>query len=101
MSRMATHLPAHRPSTHAGPLAHAEVVSIDCHSCLAPRTACSDCVVAMLLPDDSAGQTSLSLEEHRALTVLSDSGLVPPLRFAASSSHPSPGVRPSEASTPG
>ncbi|MFM8154705.1 MAG: hypothetical protein ACKOAF_01310 [Actinomycetes bacterium] len=55
-------------------------MNIDCGTCQAPASACSDCVVSVLLgpispaafvPDEHAG----------ALGVLADSGLIPPLRL--------------------
>ena len=58
-----------------------EVVSIDCHSCRAPASACADCVVAVLLPETLGGTAALDPDERRALSILSDSGLVPPLRY--------------------
>jgi hypothetical protein len=59
-------------------------MNIDCGTCQAPATACSDCMVSVLLgpispaafvPDEHAG----------ALGVLADSGLIPPLRLVAPS----------------
>ena len=88
---MISNLPLQPRSAADGPVPSLQIVSIDCHDCRAPVTACSDCVVAMLLPDDSATEPCLTQEERRALTVLSDSGLVPPLRYesgADASAHP-------------
>lgn len=61
---------------------------IDCHSCQARGPACADCVISVLL-----GTPSVELDdpERRALTVLSDAGLLPPLRMAG------PGGRGAEA----
>ena len=84
---MISNLPLQPRTAGDGPAPSLHVVSIDCHDCRAPLAACSDCVVTMLLPDDFAGESCLTLEERRALTVLSDSGLVPPLRY-----EPSPDV---------
>ena len=59
----------------------AEIVSIDCHSCRADASACSDCVVAVLLPESAHAAPALDADERRALSILSESGLVPPLRY--------------------
>lgn len=50
---------------------------IDCDSCQVRGLACGDCVVAVLI-----GPPALDAEERRALGVLADAGLVPPLRLA-------------------
>jgi hypothetical protein len=55
-----------------------EVVHIDCHTCELRNLACSDCVVTVLL---GAPPAMLDEEDQRALGVLADSGLVPPLRL--------------------
>ncbi len=52
---------------------------IDCESCIAGPAACSGCVVSVLLGPPINGH--LESEEERAIGVLSDSGLVPPLRL--------------------
>lgn len=52
---------------------------IDCQTCTARDLACDDCVVTALLGPPDAGQ--LLEPEERALAVLADSGLVPPLRL--------------------
>ena len=52
---------------------------VDCDSCVMRDRACGDCVVTLLL-----GPISGSVEEHRdTLSVLSDAGLVPPLRLVS------------------
>jgi len=53
---------------------------IDCDSCQARGLACDDCVVSVLLghPDRDA---ELDNAEQEAIGVLSDAGLVPPLRL--------------------
>lgn len=54
-------------------------VRIDCDSCLVRALACHDCVVTALLgPPPELGFDD---EERRALAVLADGGLVPPLRM--------------------
>ncbi|MEI7655805.1 MAG: hypothetical protein WCJ22_03390 [Actinomycetes bacterium] len=52
---------------------------IDCGTCQAPKTACADCLVTALL--GVVGTVELEQPEMRALSVLSDAGLVPPLRL--------------------
>jgi hypothetical protein len=53
---------------------------IDCDSCQARGLACDDCVVSVLLghPDRD---NELDQAEQAAIGVLSDAGLVPPLRL--------------------
>lgn len=54
-------------------------VHIDCGDCVMRDIACSDCVVTVLLGPPRA---ELNAGEQRAIAVLADSGLVPPLRMA-------------------
>ena len=54
-------------------------VRIDCDSCLVRGLACHDCVVTVLLGPPP--ELSFDDDERRALDVLADSGLVPPLRM--------------------
>jgi hypothetical protein len=54
---------------------------IDCDTCTVRGDACDDCVVSVMLggpPDPHP----LAPDEHRALAVLADAGLVPPLKMA-------------------
>ncbi len=54
-------------------------VRIDCDSCVVRGLSCHDCVVTVLLgPPPEFG---FDTEEEHALSVLADSGLVPPLRM--------------------
>lgn len=53
-------------------------VPIDCGTCEVRGLACGDCVVTVLL---GGPPEQLDAEEQRALGVLADSGLVPPLRL--------------------
>ena len=54
-------------------------VTIDCDTCVVRGLACHDCVVTVLLgPPPEFGFDD---EESRALGVLAESGLVPPLRM--------------------
>jgi hypothetical protein len=54
-------------------------VRIDCDTCLVRGLACHDCVVTVLLGPPP--ELSLDPDEQAALSVLADSGLVPPLRL--------------------
>jgi hypothetical protein len=54
---------------------------IDCQTCIAPKEACSDCVVAVLLRRPPDAFADLDDEECAALGSLADAGLVPPLRL--------------------
>jgi hypothetical protein len=55
---------------------------IDCGRCDMRGVACQDCVVAVMAPRSAARH--LEAEELRALSVLADAGLVPPLRLRVS-----------------
>ena len=52
---------------------------INCDTCVAPKTACADCVVTALLGPVAPEQ--LEAAEVAALEVLADAGLVRPLRL--------------------
>jgi hypothetical protein len=55
---------------------------IDCDSCMVRGLACHDCVVTVLLgPPPELADLIIDDDELRALDVLADSGLVPPLRL--------------------
>lgn len=56
---------------------------IDCGSCAVAGLACGDCVVTVLLgaPPESTIVREVPDEHAGALSVLADSGLVPPLRL--------------------
>lgn len=56
---------------------------IDCDDCQVAGPACQDCVVSVLLgvPDPADAPRNLDAEHARAIGVLADSGLVPPLRL--------------------
>ena len=62
---------------------------IDCDTCVVRGLACHDCVVTVLLgpPPELAGLT-IDDDELRALDVLADVGLVPPLRLVRPVSGP-------------
>lgn len=52
---------------------------IDCDTCLVRGLHCHDCVVSVLLGPPP--EIEMDDDEQRALAVLADSGLVPPLRM--------------------
>jgi hypothetical protein len=58
----------------------------DCDRCALGDTTCAECVITVL-PDGPAG---LGHEELRALRVLADAGLIPPLRLAPAPTRPAP-----------
>lgn len=55
---------------------------VDCDSCPVRGQECGDCVVSFLLSERGPW---LDAAERRALNVLADSGLVPPLRLVSGS----------------
>lgn len=55
-------------------------VLIDCDSCTVRGAGCGDCVVTFLLGTPPSG-VELDDAERRAIDVLADAGLVPPLRM--------------------
>lgn len=57
-------------------------VRIDCDACLVRGLSCHDCVVTALLGPPP--ELSLDDDERRALEVLAEGGLVPPLRLVTS-----------------
>jgi len=59
---------------------------IDCDRCETRGNGCRDCVITVLEPPYVAEH--LGEEEVRALGVLADAGLVPPLRLAVAGAHP-------------
>jgi hypothetical protein len=67
---------------------------IDCDGCGVRGDACGDCVVAVLL----GAPPDLQADEQRALGVLAEAGLVPPLRLVegraapGTADPPGPGV---------
>ena len=52
---------------------------IDCDTCVVRGLACHDCVVTVLLGPPP--ELTIDEEERRALDVLAEGGLVPPLRL--------------------
>lgn len=54
-------------------------VTIDCDTCVVRGLACHDCVVTVLLGPPP--ELAFDEDEAKALNVLAESGLVPPLRM--------------------
>lgn len=54
---------------------------IDCGCCVMRGRGCADCVVSALLGEPGATPPVLDADEQRALRVISDAGLLPPLRL--------------------
>lgn len=76
-------------------------MEIDCDRCEMRGTGCRDCVITVLQPRNTAGYSTaapghLTDAELKALGVLADAGLVPPLRLSL----PEPS-RPGSAVMPG
>ncbi len=62
---------------------------IDCDSCVVRGLSCHDCVVTVLLgPPPELADLIIDDDERRALDVLAESGLVPPLRLVTPVSGP-------------
>ena len=59
---------------------------IDCDTCVVRGLACHDCVVTVLLGPPP--ELTIDDEEKRALDVLAEGGLVPPLRLVEPVSGP-------------
>jgi hypothetical protein len=55
---------------------------IECDRCVMRDIACSDCVVTVLLSAPEPGE-ELGEAERRALRVLADARMIPPLRLRA------------------
>lgn len=71
---------------------------IDCNTCVARGRACSDCVVTVLLSRPPL-PVDLDDDEQAAIELLSDAGLVPPLRLVPVRDADA-GIRPDAAGTP-
>lgn len=78
----APHPPASWPQVTAGVDGPApdETVVIDCDTCSVRGQGCGDCMVTVLLGGPPAG-VRLDDDERRAIEVLSEAGLIPPLRM--------------------
>ncbi len=73
-------LPSSTQSEPTPLTATGDPVLIDCDSCSVRGAGCSDCVVTFLLGSPPSGVV-LGDDERRAIDVLADAGLVPPLRM--------------------
>ncbi len=61
------------------------VLRIDCDECaLRASDACDDCVVSFLVRHDAASSVVVDLAEARAVRLLAEGGLAPPLRHVRS-----------------
>jgi hypothetical protein len=71
---------------------------IGCDRCVMRGAACADCVVTVLEPRNAAGvpdgePAELGAAELRALGVLAEAGMVPPLRLSSQGGRLLPGSR--------
>lgn len=57
-------------------------IQIDCDSCEARPVACGDCIMSVLLVNPSETKEWFDDDEQRAIVILAEKGLVPPLRMA-------------------
>lgn len=63
----------------------ADTLTIDCATCSQRHTStCDDCMVTFFCSREPGDAVVIDLGEFRALKVLGDSGLVPPLRHSSS-----------------
>ena len=72
-------------------------MEVDCGRCEMRGSGCQDCVITALVPRNAAGFSpdapgSLGEPEVKALRVLADAGLVPPLRLSLPGSAVLPGA---------
>jgi hypothetical protein len=56
---------------------------IDCEKCEVRNVACADCVVSVMLGDPVAA-VEIGEGERRALDILAEGGMLPPLRLTIS-----------------
>jgi hypothetical protein len=71
---------AFRPIPEPAP-PHPEVLCIDCDECILQDTeACGDCVVSFLCGVEASGPVVVDLAQVRAMRLLDEGGLAPPLR---------------------
>jgi hypothetical protein len=72
------------PSSARGP-ATPDPLVIDCDACALQATdACGDCVVTFLCGEEAATPVVVDLAEARAMRLLGQAGLAPPLRHVRS-----------------
>ena len=61
-----------------------EAITIECEGCSGRQLkACDDCVVSFILGREPDDAIIIDADEARAVRLLGDAGLVPPLRFDA------------------
>jgi hypothetical protein len=61
-----------------------EAITIECEGCRGREIlACGDCVVTFILGREPDDALIIDADEARAVRLLGDAGLVPPLRFDA------------------
>ena len=78
---MATTLPF--PGHEPGPPSEDGVLCIDCDECVLQGTeACGDCVITFLCGGIEDAPVVVDLAEARAMRILDDAGLAPPLRHS-------------------
>jgi hypothetical protein len=75
-----TALPLVRRTAGTGERHHDDPMVIDCDRCSMRGVGCADCMVTVLLGGPPDG-VELDDEERRAIDVLCDAGLIPPLRM--------------------
>jgi hypothetical protein len=60
-----------------------DIMIIDCEKCEVRNVGCADCVVSVML-GDPVEQVVIEDGERRALDVLAEGGMLPPLRLTIS-----------------
>jgi hypothetical protein len=60
-----------------------DIMIIDCEKCEVRNVGCADCVVSVML-GDPVEQVEIGDGERRALDVLAEGGMLPPLRLTIS-----------------
>jgi hypothetical protein len=64
-----------------------DVLLVDCDGCVGKaRGACDGCVVSFILGREPGDAVIIDVAEQRAMRLLSDAGMVPPLRYDATGS---------------
>lgn len=78
-------VPLPDPTAHPGARDDARVLRIDCDECILQATdACGDCIISFLCGVEADAPVVVDLAEARALRLLDDAGLAPPLRHRRS-----------------
>ncbi len=64
-----------------------ESLLVDCDGCVGKQHgACDGCVVTFILSRDPGDAIVIDVAEQRAMRLLSDAGMVPPLRYSPTGS---------------